>query len=163
MLFVVHRMLPMADAVPNLFCRAWVSRAARRSAQIAHRQTGGPARRSIIVSKIKGLWMMGFLLLTVPAISGLPPAGTGGFAVEVKTTVSTHTAVVRAGALEGRLRRPGEGTLGVGEVRQVADDVVNSKDWVSMVFVHRWNADRGGGTDLSLVPDAQSVKGLGEE
>lgn len=106
---------------------------------------------------------MASLLLTVPAIPGLPPAGTGGLAVEVKTTVSTHAAVVRAGALEGRLGRPGEGTLGVGEVRQVVDDVVNSKDWVSMVFVHRWNAHSGGGTDLSLVPDVRSVKEVGEE
>ncbi|MGA3223491.1 MAG: hypothetical protein ABSC65_06995 [Acidobacteriaceae bacterium] len=115
------------------------------------------------MSNIRGLWIKASLLLTVPAIPGLPPTGTGGFAVEVKTTVSTHTAVVRTGALEGRLRRPGEGTLGVGEVRQVVDDVVDSKEWVSMVFVHRWNEHSGGGTDVSLVPGGQSVKGLGEE
>ena len=64
------------------------------------------------------------LLLPVPTMTGLRPSGTRGFVVKVKTAVSTHAAVACAGALEGRLGRPGEGSLLVG------------KQWVSIVIVH---------------------------
>ena len=80
--------------------------------------------------------------------------------VEVKTTVSAHTAVVGASGFKGRLGRPGEGALVDGKMRQLVNDFVNSNQWVSIVFVHRSN---GGGTDLSLLPYVCSVKERGGE
>ena len=78
----------------------------------------------------------------------LRPSGTRGFAVEVKTTVSTHAAVACAGAFEGRLGRPGEGSLFIG------------KQWVSMVIVHGWmNGGEGLTATLSLLAGFVSVKG----
>ena len=62
---------------------------------------------------------------------------------------------MRSGALEGRLGRPGEGTLLRGEVRQVLDDLGNGTQWVLST------SRIGGGTDLSLVPDGKSVKESG--
>jgi hypothetical protein len=82
----------------------------------------------------------------------LRPSRTGGFAVEIKTTVSTHAAVACAGALEGWLGGPGEGSLFIG------------KQWVSMVIFHGW-MKRGEGltATLSLLAGFVSVKGRERE
>jgi hypothetical protein len=78
-------------------------------------------------------------------MTGLDPSGTGGLAVKVKTAVSTRAAVVCADAFEGRLRRPGKGTLFDVKVRKLGDDLINGPGWVgkgiSMVIVH-WS-DKG--------------------
>jgi hypothetical protein len=64
------------------------------------------------------------LLFPIPTMTRLRPSRTRGFAVEIKTTVSPHAAIACAGALEGWLGGPGEGSLFIGN------------QWVSMVIFH---------------------------
>ena len=57
------------------------------------------------------------------------PSGASGFAVEIKTAVSTHAAIECAGTLKGWLGRPGEGALFDGKVGQPQNDLIHSMQW----------------------------------
>ncbi len=60
-------------------------------------------------------------------MTGLNPPRMGGLPIEVKAAAPTHAAVLRAEANEGRLRRPGEGTLFGGKEIKFGDDLVDSE------------------------------------
>jgi hypothetical protein len=68
-------------------------------------------------------------------VAGLDPASAWGFVVEVEAAVATRPAVMRTGALIGRLGRPGERTLVVGEAGEVADDFVDGAGAHKLVAV----------------------------
>ena len=79
---------------------------------------GLPSRRWSILQRF---------LFPVPAMTGLNPPRMGGLPIEVKAAAPTHAAVLRAEANEGRLRRPGEGTLFGGKEIKFGDDLVDSE------------------------------------
>lgn len=66
-------------------------------------------------------------LLPEPAMTGLDPSSAGSLMIEVETAAAADAAVVRTGTFEWRLRRPGEGTLLVGEVSQLPENLVHGK------------------------------------
>lgn len=69
--------------------------------------------------------MLLLFLLPVPAMTGLKPSRMSCLPVEVKAAVSAHAAVMCAGANEGRLRGPCEGTLFDGKDGKLGNDLVN--------------------------------------
>src|SRR5579863_6613628 len=93
-------------------------------------------------------------------MTGLHPPCARAFTIEVKTTVATQATIARAGALEGRFGRPGEGALLRGKARLPQDDLFHRKQGVipriSMVVFHGEN--KGGATSaMSLLPAASTV------
>ena len=58
-------------------------------------------------------------------MASLAPSRAGSFPIEVKTAAATHAAVMRAGAGEGRLGRPGERALFAGKDSTGGDDLVD--------------------------------------
>jgi hypothetical protein len=65
-------------------------------------------------------------MVTPPAMAGLDPTGSRGFAVEVETAASSHTAIVRTEADKGRLGTPGKRLLLGCEYGKGSDDLINS-------------------------------------
>jgi len=59
-----------------------------------------------------------------PAVTGLDPAGSGSFPIEIEATTASPAAVVRALTEKRRFRTPGEGLLFGGEDLEVADDLI---------------------------------------
>ena len=104
---------------------------------LTHKASGLPSKR----------WsMLQLLLFPVPAMTGLNPSRMRSFPIEVKTAAPTDAAVMCAEAGEGRLRRPGEGTLFDGKEAKLGDDFVDSEE----AGGRRLHLGRRAGSDLTI-------------